>query len=196
MPSDSRIDWNDCHYKTFPRITAPYRREMVFAVYCPNCDRKRYLRKSDALRANICGQCQREDAANKLPLETRLKHIGANHLANPSILEQLVINLLDGLNNQAWGIDYKREQVITGADGHPYLVDFVLTRRGYSQQIILEVDGDWVHARPGRPEFANRKDKALTEAGYLVYRLGESQVKEAINHFMFQMILPNLEVYG
>lgn len=189
--SDTGIDMNDKFLKNFPRKNDPYRMEMVYAVFCPNCERKRYLRLNDALRVTVCEGCQRRDAIRSLPLEQRLENIGKHRLSHPSVLEQLVIAYLDGLNNNGWGIDYRREQVIRGADNHPYLVDFVLQRRGMDKPVILEVDGDWVHAQEGRAAFAIRKDEALREVGYVVHRLTESSVTAAIGKFMSE-ILPSI----
>lgn len=56
-----------------------------------------------------------------------------------------------------------------------YLVDFFLP----GQSICLEVDGDYWHSLPGKPEKDDKKDQFLRSLVYKVIRISESDINNA-----------------
>jgi very-short-patch-repair endonuclease len=69
-------------------------------------------------------------------------------------------------------VPFSRQQVIDGR----FLVDAVIV----GPKIIIECDGDYWHALPGRPEKDAKRQKYLESHGYKVLRFSEAAIKSDI----------------
>lgn len=56
-----------------------------------------------------------------------------------------------------------------------FAVDFLIP----SLRLVIECDGSYWHTLPGMAERDHRKNGALSEAGYRILRLAESDIKSA-----------------
>lgn len=145
------VDFEHGQLMPAPRKNRPNRREMRFACTCQKCHETRWLRKSDAMRAQQCGRCQRVEAGRKGYAALVASHgrdfaltkVQAYRLANPSKPESLLAEMLSELQPA----QYQREIVFAGATRN-YILDFVLLANG---NVIgaIEVNG-WHHTQPAR----------------------------------------------
>lgn len=69
-------------------------------------------------------------------------------------------------------VPFARQQVVDGR----YLVDALIM----GAKIVIECDGDYWHALPGRPEKDERRQKYLQSRGYIVLRFSEAVLKTDI----------------
>jgi very-short-patch-repair endonuclease len=149
--------------------------ELYYPVVCAGCGNERWLRRCDAIKAveqdSPCLHCASAIKGRKGYRATVAKYgekpatrrVQNYRLAHPSSLEQIVINELERA-----GLRYARELWFE-QDGSVWLVDFQIG------QLLVEVNGTWVHAQRADRDAA--KLAALAAAGYPVLVLSEADVK-------------------
>lgn len=92
-----------------------------------------------------------------------IKGVQANTRNRPSSLEKAFMQMLD-----AWGVKYIHQKRIGAC-----VVDFYLPR----EHLVVEVDGEYWHSRPGAQEKDRRRNAYLRRRGFRVVRLPEAMFK-------------------
>lgn len=146
--------------KSHERFVKGVRRtETRFPVYCV-CGNVRWLKKADALKAvsddaGPCYHCAQSAKGTKGYAAAVAKHgerwvvphVQAYRLAHPSSLESAVTLLLDEM-----GATYRREVMLctksSGKKRRCHLLDFVVTLDGLGLDVVIDVRGAYVHAKP------------------------------------------------
>jgi very-short-patch-repair endonuclease len=64
-----------------------------------------------------------------------------------------------------------------------YRADFFVP----SKNLVIEVDGDYWHSRPGCKEFDEARDARVREGGYTVIRFRESAIRKQIGQVFAQV---------
>jgi very-short-patch-repair endonuclease len=149
--------------------------EWRFLATCA-CGEKRWLKKCDARKVEqggaSCRICQRRAAGAKGYATTKAKYgaaFGAKivqdyRLSHPSSLELQIMAHLESLN-----VSYQREVIVCDR----WLVDFII-----DGQLVIEVDGQYVHSKRDPNLEAQRRDQ-IRECGYSLLHLREADVPQS-----------------
>ena len=142
----------------------------TISLPCNTCGQARNVRRRDVHRIKQCRRCHLTQIASKGYAATQAKYgqkfavrfVRDYRLANPSSLEQVVMNWLD-----CQRVCYEREFWLEMTD-QVYLVDFIIGC------VAVEVNGTWAHQF--HVDRDRRKLAALRDCGFAVVALSEADV--------------------
>jgi very-short-patch-repair endonuclease len=133
--------------------------------------------ETEAIRLEAAGtpqaRAKHREAQNKrwTRPEEREKHAQIMSIVNRALgssktssIEMAIANLLDALE-----VEYEPQKPIGR-----YVIDFYLPHKN----LVVEVDGEYWHQRPGVPEKDARRDAFLREKGYNVLRIPGQKIQK------------------